>query len=402
MSSGNLIQHSYLEEATFAEVNPVGDFQAISKTSAAFTATPEISSSTTVRSDRKPSGQTVTGLDVNASISNEFSRTVIHDDFIEATMMDTWPAFAAAIVQDMAYDGTADTLTTTGGTDLTTVVNVGDTVQISGLVAPADVYNGIVFYVTSVTATVLGVITSDTVADWDATAGAGASTQVSPYINIGSTLRSFSFEKQYLDMTNKAIMYTGEVFSSFNATFEYGSIPTIEYSLMGSDKDILNGTPIVQPGGARTLLAIPSEKFFSAVTGIPYIIIDGVAVLYCIESLSIGNDNGLTSRSCVGKRAKTAFDLGTANVTVSTTAHFSDANFGLLQKILDQTIVQVIFPVINEDGFGYNLMVYCQLSGDDPDSTGQDAQAMLDLSGTGIPDATTGEVIRISKIGELP
>ena len=117
MSSGNLIQLSYIEELAFAEVPAVGDFQAISKTSASFTATPEVASSSTVRSDRKPSGQTVTGLDVNASISNEFSRTTIHDDFLEATMMDTWGAFDAAIVQDMAYDATGDTLTTTGATD---------------------------------------------------------------------------------------------------------------------------------------------------------------------------------------------------------------------------------------------------------------------------------------------
>ena len=402
MSSGNLVQHSYLEEATFGEVNPAGDFQAISKTSASFTGTPEVASSATVRSDRKPSGQTVTGLDVNATISNEFSRSTIHDDFIEATMMSTWPAFASAIVEDMAYDATAGTLTTTGVTDLTTVVNVGDTVQVTGLVSPADIYNGTVFYVTAVTATVLTVITSDTVADWDATAGAGASTQVSPYINIGSTKRSFSFEKQYLDLTNKAIMYTGETFASFTANFEYGSIPTIEYSLLGSNKNILDGTPTVQPGGARNLTAAPSEDFFSAVTGMPYIIVDGAAALYCIESLSIGNDNGLSPRSCIGKLNKTAFDLGTANVTVSMTAHFADANFALLQKILDQTTVQIVFPITDENNKGYNLMVNCQLSGDDPDTTGQDSQAMLELSGTGIPDATTGEVIRVSKIGTLP
>jgi len=396
MSSGNLIQHSFLKEAAFGELNDTGDFQAISKTSAAFTGTPDTTESSTIRSDRLPSGNIVTGLTVNGSISNELAKTVVHDEFLAATMMKDWPAAATPITTDVAYDATAGTLTT-GGTDFTTVVAVGDTITISGLVAPADIYNNTaVFTVTAVTSTVLNVITSSSIVDWDATAGAGAILQVAPCVVIGQTMNSYTFEKQYLDLTDKAILYLGEIFSGFDAKFAYGSPVTIDYSLMGAGKE-LPSTPVVQPAGARTLLPAPAENFFNPTSDMPFVMIDGQVATYCVESLGVTLDNGVSSKDCIGRLTKAGFDLGTAKVGVTMDAHFSDNNFPMLQRILDQDTVEIAWPVIDNEGNGYMFYVSCQLTGDDPDVSGQDAQAMLNLSGSGaIGD--DGLVLRICQI----
>ena len=391
------MQHAFLAESVFGELEATGDFQAISKTSAAFTGTPDVTASSTVRSDRLPSGNIVTGLTVNGSISNELARTVIHDEFLQACMMTNWSVSDAPIVADIAYDSVAGTLTTVAA-DFTGTVEVGDTVTITGLIAPADGYNDVaVFTVTAVATTVLNVVTNSNVESWDATAGAGASLQVATCIVIGANMASYSFEKQYLDLTEKAILYLGEVFSAFSASFAYGSPVTIDYTLMGAGKE-LPTTPVVEPGGARTLLPTPTEDFFNPTSDMPYIMIDGEIATYCVESITLGLDNGLTAKNCVGRLTKAGFDLGTANVTVSMEAHFSDANYPMLQRILDQDTVEIAWPVRDETGEGYMFYVSCQLSGDDPDVSGQDAQAMLSLSGSGAI-GEDGRVLRICKLG---
>ena len=400
MSSGSTIAHRYLEETVFGELEATGNFQDISKTSASFTGTPDTTSSSTIRSDRLPSGNIITGLTINGSISNEFSRSNVHDDFIEATMMDEWPAVASAITRAVAFDATAGTLTATVGDFTSDPVVVGDTITISGLIAPVLEYNDvIVFTVTNVATLVLTVVTAGDVSDFDATAGAGASIQVWPTVSINQTLKSFTFEKQYLDLTDKAIVYYGEVFSAMNMQMNYGSPVTIDYTLMGANKAIPT-TPITAPGGVRNVDAAPSEKFFNPTTDMPYIIVDGAVTSYCIEGVSLSVDNGLTAKNCIGRLEKTGFDLGTANIQVSMKAHFSDDNFDILQSILDQDVIELAWPVIDADGLGYMLYVSAQFSGDDPDTTGQDAQAFLELSGGGAL-ATDGTVLRIAKIGIL-
>jgi len=402
MSSGNLISHQYLKEATYGVINPVGNFQAISKTSTNFTCTPDSTQSSTVRDDRLPSGNIITGLTANGSSATELSRTVVHDDFIEACMMNTWSAVATPITRAVAFDSGAGTLTATAG-DFTVDLVDGDVLTITGLIAPADDYNSVmVFTVTNVTALVLSVTTGTSVEDWDATAGAGAVVQKAQSITIGKTVASFSFEKQYLDLTDKAIDYLGQILSSFSTSFSYGSTITQDYNLMGSGKTVKTGDPVCQPSGARDVYRAPPEKFFNVATGMPYISVDGTVATYCIESIDIGLDNGLTPRNCVGKLAKTGYDLGEAGVTVSTNMHFSDNNWNFLDKIMNQTVVNFEWPVIDEDGLGYHYQVSAQLTADDPDTTGKDAQAMLNLSGAGaIGD--NGTVLTIWKIGgDLP
>jgi len=402
MSSGNLISHSYLAEQTFGVLNPTGNFQQISKASAAFTGTPDTTQSSTIRADRLPSGNIITGLTVEGSASTELSRTVIHDDFIEGTMMSTWAVEETALATDVAYDASGNTFTSVAG-DFTSQFNVGDVVTLTGLLAPADVNNSTaVFTVTNVTALVMNVVTSANVESWDATAGATVAVQKGQKLTIGKNVASFTFEKQYLDLTDKAIAYLGEVFSSFATSFTYGSPVTQDYNLMGANKDVRTGDPITKPSGLREVYKAPTEKFFNVSTGMPYVMVDGVAVTYCIESLGLGIDNGLTPRNCVGKVEKTAYDLGEAAVTVDINMHFGDGNWHFLDKIMTQETVEVEWPVVDEDGLGYHYQISAQLTGDDPDSTGKDAQAMLTLSGTGAI-GTDGAVLTIWKIGgDLP
>ena len=401
MSSGNLIQHAYIKEVTYGVTPGSGTWQAIAKTSASFSGTPETTQSSTVRSDRMPSGQVITGLSVSGSINNELAKSTVHDDFLESVMMSTWPAAAAAIVTDLAYDGTAGTLTTAAAIDFTAVgankVEVGDIVKITGLIAPNLDENGSVFFVTNVAAQVLTVVAGLEVDDWDATAGAGASMQRAPYITIGSTQTSYTFEKQYLDLTNRAIDYAGQLFSGFNASFNYGAPVTVDYSLMGNGKDI-PGTPLTQPGGAAAVTAAPSEIFFNPSTSMPFLAIDDTKASYCVEGVTLTLDNGLIDKNCISTLKKAGYDLGTANVQVGVNAHFDDNNFDLLQSIMDQDVIEFVWPVIDPTtNTGYAFKVSTQLSADDPDVSGRDSQSMLNLTGSGAL-GTDDEVLRIYKI----
>jgi hypothetical protein len=402
MSSGNLIQHSYLQEAIYGELNPAGSFQAISKTSAAFTGTPDVTQSATIRSDRLPSGNIVTGLTVTGNVANELARTKIHDDFLAATIMDDWDATPAPVATDIAYNSTTGVMTTVAG-DFTAIFATGQAFTLTGLISPADIYNlTTVFVVASITdANNMVVVTGSDVADWDATAGAGATIQQGASATIGKIKKSFSFEKQYLDLTDKAILYLGELFSSFNGEFNYGAPVTMTYDLLGAGKQ-LPATPVVAPSGARTLLPVPAEVYMNPSTNMPMLMIDGEIATYCVEGITLSLNNGLSAKNCIGQLNKAGYDLGQASIEVGVNAHFSDSNYPFLQRILDQDTVTIAWPVIDANGFGYYFEVSCQLSADDPDVSGQDAQALLELSGSGAI-GIDGTTLTVSKLGgDLP
>ena len=400
MSSANLIAHRYKKELVFGELNPGGTWQDVSKTSAQFSGTPDTIVSATIRSDRLSSGNVITGMTVNATLSNELSRTVVHDEFLEATMMDPWEATPAPIGPiDLDYTAATGILTSVaGGLD---GLAVGDAFTITGMTVDAAAYNlTTVFVVLVVTdGNTITAVTSSAVEDF---ADAAATIQGDAQVIIGKVMSSYTWEKQYLDLTDKAIDYYGEVFSSFTASFNYGAAVTIDYEMQGAGKTIPT-TPLTQPAGADPVLPAPTEDFFNVATSMPLLIMDGEVATSCIEGITVSLDNGLSAKNCVGTLKKAGYDLGTASVEVTVNAHFSDANFDFLQKILDQDTVTIAWPVVDSDGYGYHFQVSCQLTADDPDADGgQDSQAMLALTGGGAIGAD-GTMLVISKLGgDLP
>ena len=400
MSSANLIAHRFNKEAVFGELNPIRAWQDVSKTSAQFSGTPDTIVSATIRSDRLSSGNVITGMTVNATLSNELARTVVHDEFLPATMMSTWAATPAPIGPiDVTYVASTGAFTSVAGG--LNALAVGDAFTISGMTAPADIYNlTTVFVVLAVTDTnTLVVATGSGVVDF---ADAAAVIQGDASVTIGQAMASYTWEKQYLDLTAKAIDYFGEVFSSFSAAFNYGAAVTIDYEMQGAGKT-LPSPPLTAPAGADSVLAAPTENFFNVATSMPLLIIDGEVATSCIEGITVSLDNGLSAKNCVGTLKKAGYDLGTASVEVTVNAHFSDANFDFLQKILDQDTVTIAWPVIDSDGYGYHFQVSCQLTADDPDADGgQDSQAMLALTGGGAI-GEDGTMLVISKLGgDLP
>jgi hypothetical protein len=398
MSSGNLIQHSYLKEAIYGELNPVGDFQAISKTGASFTGTPDITKASTVRSDRLPSGSIITGLSVNASISNELARTLIHDDFIASTLMESWSPMTAPLAMDLTYNSVTGAMTTLLG-NFVTAFSVGDVFTVDGLISPADMYNlTTVFVVDSIADAInMTVTTSDTVASFDSTAGANAVVQQASFATTGQTITSYTFEKQYLDLTNKSISYLGEIFNSFSMEFNYGSPVTVSYELLGASKS-LPSVPTAEPAGSRTLNGVPTEIYMNPSTSIPMLIIDGDVATSCVEGVTLKLSNGLSAKNCVGQLEKAGYDLGEASIEVTVNAHFSDSNYPFLQRILNQDTVTIAWPVVDIEGNGYYFEISCQLSADDPDVAGQDSQALLELSGSGAI-GSDGNVLKVSRLG---
>ena len=401
MSSGNLIRHSFVLETEYG-VTPAGDLQAISKTSTAFTGTPDVTSSQTIRDDRLPSGNIVTGLTVTGNIANELSRTIIHDTFIEACMMNTWDATPAPLpFTDLAFVSSTGTLSATSG--LSALAN-GDVFTISGLTGAGAPFNLTTSFVVTnaIGDTSVVVATGSTVTDWSAGEGGAASIQAGAGISIGITpQRSYTFEKRYLDLTaaTSSITYLGEIFSAFSGEFNYGSPVTITYDLQGAGK-VLPTTPLSDDG--RAVIDAPTENFMNPSTAMPMLLIDGAVATYCVEGITLSLDNGLSAKNCVGQLNKAGYDLGTAAIEVGVNAHFSDSNYAYLQRILDQDTVEIEWSVIDSDGYGYHFSVSCQLTGDDPDVESQDAQAMLALTGSGAI-GTDGLVLTISKLGgDLP
>ena len=168
MSSANLIAHRYIQEQVFGELPPATrTWQDVGKTSAAFSGTPDVTQSSTIRSDRLPSGNIITGLTVGATLDTEFARSVVHDDFLEATMMTDWPGIPAAIGPiDVTFTASTGVLTSTAGG--LSALSVGSVFTISGMTGAAADYNTTTVFVVSVATddNTITVVTSSNVVDF--------------------------------------------------------------------------------------------------------------------------------------------------------------------------------------------------------------------------------------------
>lgn len=399
MSSSNLVRLGYVAEVTY-NTDPGGTLQEIPRQSSNLTGTPSVSKSTTIRSNRSPGGQVVSGIDVAGTINTELSYSTIHNDFILfASGASAWstPFAQISAASGIVINTGTNTVSDATANFVTSGVSVGDVIKFSGFTGTyggndTTANNGRTAYVTSVATTSLGVILDRNCVTTDATTGAAAKIDECPYVQPGSTKHSVTLLKDYTDLTNKGVRYSGCLVNQLDLSASYGGQATINYGLLGATSD-----PYSSAHG-RTVTAAPAESYVSATLGAVTIALDNAAITFCAESLSLSITNGLTPQNCLGSLTKSGYSLGTADATVSINGYFSDANFAYLDKILDQTQVPVFFTLINNSLDGYAFFVNAQFTGDQPDAGGENQQLMLNLSGQSAVDSTLSTNYRIYKI----
>jgi len=393
MSSSNLVRVAFIEETVYGETPGAGNFKTARFTSESLSGTPETTESQQIRTDRLSSGQVVTGLTVQGDLNFELAKEDAVDEFIESAMFSTFVTDTPVAVE-LAIDVTAGTITRSAG-DYNVDVEVGDVLTLSGF---TNSVNNIQVMVASIdSATVISYIGPDTLVD---ETEAGASFVVADRIEIGITKKSFSIEKSFLDLTNKAINYKGQIVSNMNLSVEYGSIVTGSFSFNGNSYD-----PVDQASdfltNLRTIDPAATSNSMNGSIDMPFIATQDGSVFtdatFCIQSLEISLNNNLTPQTCIGEAAPKDYTPGTAQIEISMSAYLADENWSYLQKKLTQDPVSFGFVIKNNDGFYGFYLPAVQLSFDDPSSAGQNQDVIMAMSGVAKVGANNEKSLRIYK-----
>lgn len=381
MSSSNRVQVAVIAESVYGVTPGAGNFTAFRMTSEDLTGDPTVVESEELRSDRQRGGQIKTGMVLAGGINFQLSADASIQLAIEHAMMsDVVAAVTHAGTVTIATSGTE--LTTSGS--FTGDVSVGDMLQLSGFSTAA---NNTIVMVSAVTSGTLDIVGEGLVDE------GGGSCEVPSYHTIGTTKKSLSVSKNFLDLGNRSIAYTGERVSELAMTFAFGSIVTGRVGLVGNGYDI----PTLPITNSRTITAAGSSEDLDASNGFGWLLVDNADIDICLESLDFTLNNNLQAVTCVGQTVAKDQEPGSASVTFNSTMHLGTASWDTFMSAkLDQTPVSLAFWVGDSSQNGYGVVMdRVQLSFPDPQATGKDALVTLGATGMASYDSTSGETMRI-------
>lgn len=390
MSSSNLEQIAFITELIYGETPVAGNFEKARFTSESLSGTPDTTESQQIRTDRLSSGQVVTGLTVGGDINFELAKEDSVDKFFESALMSTWVTSNVVNI-DMTLDAALKTLTRAAG-DFAPDVRKGDIIVLSGF---ANAKNNVPVMAVNVTALIITYVGPD---GMESAVGAGTAFKRSDYVEIEATKNSFSMEKKFLDLTDKAIVYTGMLASGMSLNIAYGEIATGTFSFNGNGYTPVDAAADHITDG-RVLNDAATTNSMNGSVDMPFIANSATGVLeestFCIQSIEMTLANNLTPQNCIGEIAAKDYSPGTAQIGVSIGAYLANTNWSLLAKKISQEPFEVGFMVKNIDGFYGFYMPAVQVSFDDPSSPGQNQDIILSMAGTAKVGASGEKSLRV-------
>lgn len=272
-------------------------------------------------------------------ISIELSPTS-YDDLLEAALGGTWVVRPGEVGLSITVSAAGKTFTRASGdfTTAPTSIIVGDMIKFPDLTG----INAGTFRVTSVVALV---ITCSGIADDLLTDESTVTTdiKVGDTLSVGSLRRTLSILTNLPDSDGTADyqLVNGVEITGFNFDLSVNAIVTGSLPTLGRELFLLGATA---PAGSTFDSAITTEVFSALDTRI---LEDGVVIGF-FSSMGITNDNAQSAQFAIGSDGVSFTEKGRANNTVSISTFFSTTD--LLQKFLDETVVQLIAILEGIDG----------------------------------------------------
>ncbi len=360
--------------------NGSGQFKTARFTSEKYSGTPQTTESAQIRTDRQSSGQVVTGLTVAGGHGFELAKEEAIEDFLESAMFNAWDSSFTTHTRFMAIDATARTITCVAGSFEDEGIVVGDIIVLTEF---SDTENNVPVMVTALTSDLILVYAGPS--GMKTCASESATYQRADKLTIGTTKKSISVEKCFLDLTTSAILYKGCLVSQMDLDVKYGSLISGSFETMGNDYETADAASeflsyleyIDDAATTNTMNGSVDMPFITTdVTG------SFVQDSFCIQSLKVSLNNNLTAQTCIGAAAPENYNPGTANIGISLSSYLKDANWGLLARKLSQESFALGFMVNNTDGWYGFYMPALQVSFSDPSSGGQNQDISMDMTGT--------------------
>jgi hypothetical protein len=377
MSSANLVRLAFIEEATYGVTPVSGDFDTARFTSEGLSGTPDTVESQQIRTDRLSSGQIVTGLQVGGEVAFELAKETQLEKFIESAMYSTWGTQSLVTV-GLTYTASTKRLLRASGSWSPSIV-VGDFIRLSGFTNTVN--NVTVMVAEIIDADEIRIIPQGVMVDETA---AGAAYKRHDKISIGTTKKSFSMEKAFLDLTTKAIIYRGMIASQMSLNTAFGELITGSFTFSGNDYVTADAANEFITDG-RTINAPATTQTFNGSIDMPFLSNSAVGTLDAsvldIQSVSISLNNNLNAQNVIGDVAPKDYSAGTAAIEISMSAYLTDPAWPILAKKLTQDPFALGYLLKNSGGeYGF-YMPAIQVSFEDPSSQGINQDVLLDMSG---------------------
>jgi hypothetical protein len=377
MSSSNRVRITFIEETTYGQTPGAGNFQTARFTSDSLSGTPETAQSQQLRTDRQSSGQIVTGLTVGGAINGELAKEDAVDSFIESAMYSTFTS-DTPVAADLDIDATLLTLTRAAG-DWNADLVKGDIITLTGF---TNSENNTQVQVTNIqSATVVDIMAPSDIITESQT---GNTFAVADKIETGTIKKSFSIEKAFLDLTDRAINYKGKIVNSWNLNVAFGEIANQTFEFLGNFTQAVDQAADFITDG-RTIDPAATTQSMNGSIDLAFIG-NGSSGTFettglCIQSLSLTLNNNLTPQNCIGNEAPQDYSEGEASIEVSFDAILDDPAWDALKKKRTQESFELGFIVKNADGFYGFYMPAVQVSGDDPGAAGLNQDVIVSFTG---------------------
>lgn len=359
-----------------------------------YSGTPQTTESAQIRTDRLSSGQVVTGLKVDGGHNFELAKETAIEDFMESAMFNAWDSTSITATATLALDATALTITRGSGSFINEGLKVGDLIVLTGYV---NAGNNVPVQVTTLTDLVIGIAGPSSLV----TESHSATYTRASKLSIGTTTKSLTIEKAFLDLTTKAILYRGVIASNMELDIAYGQLISGNFATSANHYDTADASNEFLTDG-EYIDAPATTQSLNGSVDMPFTMTNVTGAFaengFCIQSLKIQLNNNLQPQTCIGNAAPEAYSAGTAQIKIDLSSYLKDANWDLLARKLSQAPFALGFMVKNTDGWYGFFFPAIQVSFDDPQSGGANQQISMNMTGTAKVGASGESAMSIFKV----
>jgi hypothetical protein len=325
------------------------------------------------------SGNIVTGLTVEGDVGFEVAKDPVLEKLMASAMFNDWDTKAPQ-TGEYTINAATKTLQVAGDDFEDLDLKVGDFVTLSSFDTAANNVKGQIIEIVSNVA--IRIATKNLLVN---ETKIGAVVKRADRLEIGTAVKSFSMEKNFISLTNKATIYKGMIVNSMNLNVNYGEILNGTFSLMGTEhlvadtagELITNGRVVNDPATTNSL---------NGSIDMPILITSALGALdknnFCIQSLDLTLNNNLQAQNCIGRAAPINYTPGTAEIEINLSTYLDNVNWPILEKKLSQEPFSIGFVVENFEGFYGFFLPAIQVSFPDPSSAGANQEVSLEMSGS--------------------
>lgn len=329
IASGIRARVIYVAEVTHGTTPTTPVMKVLRCNSRAIEALGEMLESEEARSDRETTDVRTGFRSVGGNIAFELSLAA-HDDVIEAALGGTWAAGTS--VASISAVASTSKFNRASGSFITDGYRPGQWVTVAGFTAPGD--NGL-FLVTAVSATDLTVVGTLT----DEAAGGGKTViQTGKLLNSGSTLTTFTFERQFLDVALYQ-PFRGVAVNTMSLSLKPKQIAQGSIGLVGMSYAAESGTSLDAAPDAA-----PTYSPMNAFGGAMY---EGGSAISVITGIELAVDNKRTVEAVVG--SANSPDVFDGHIMVSGTITMLFQNSTHVNKFVNGTETSVWFKMVDPD-----------------------------------------------------